>query len=79
MWEAAHKSSTSPIEAYSCDLHIMDPVGDGLQITCMTTDDWQQAKWADHVLGHVIVRMQDGTLDWCQHKLTNLSKLQQLL
>ena len=39
MQEAALKGPMSPIEAHSCDLHILDLVGDGLQLACMTTDD----------------------------------------
>ena len=56
------KGPASPLEAYSCDLHILDLVGDGLQVTFMTTDDWHQAQQADPVLDLVILRMQDGTL-----------------
>ena len=41
------KGPTSPIEAYSCDLHVMDPVEDGPQVTCMTAKDGQQAQSAD--------------------------------
>ena len=56
---------------YSCDLYILDSVGDRLQVTCMTIDDWCQAQWSDLVLGLMIARLQDGT--WGQHqlKLTN--------
>ena len=43
MQEAALEGPTSPIEAYSCNLHVLDPVGDSLQVTCMTMDDWHQA------------------------------------
>ena len=60
--EAAIKGPMSPIEAYSCDLCILDPVVDGLQVACMTTNDWCQTQWTDPVLGFVIVRLQDGTL-----------------
>ena len=38
---------TSPIEVHSCDLCILDLVGDSLQVTCMTTDDWCHAHRAD--------------------------------
>ena len=69
--EANLKGPLSPTEAYSCVLHILDPVGDGLQATCMTMDDWCQAQWADPVLGLVITRMQDGTLGKSPFKLTN--------
>ena len=62
----------SPIEACSCELHVLDPVGDGLQVACMTTDDWQQGQLPDPVLGQVIVR--DGTLSECPYKLTDPSE-----
>ena len=41
--EATCKGLASSIEVYSCSLHILNPVGDGLQVTCMTVDDWHQA------------------------------------
>ena len=72
MQEAALES---PIEAYSCNMHVHDLVGDGLQVTCMTTNNWHQAQWADPVLGLVIVRMQDGTLGLCPFKLTDQLEL----
>ena len=42
--EAALEGPTSPIEAYSCDLHIQDAVQDSQQVTCMTLEDWHQAQ-----------------------------------
>ena len=42
--KAALKGPTSPIEAYSCDLHILDSVQDSQQVTCMTMEDWHQAQ-----------------------------------
>ena len=77
--EATLKGTMSSIEAYSCDLHVLDPVGDGPQVTCMTIDDWCQAQRADPVLGLVIVRLQNRTLHQCQLKLTFLPELQQFL
>ena len=68
------RGPTSPIEAYGCDLHVLDP-----QVTCMTTDDWSQAQWADHILGLVILRMQDGTLGHCPLKHTDPPELWQFL
>ena len=38
--EAALEGPVSPIEAYSCDLHILDAVQDSKQVTCMTLEDW---------------------------------------
>ena len=60
--EAVLESPTSPIETYSCDLHILDPAGDSLQVACMTADKCHQTKRADPVLSFMIVRMQDGIL-----------------
>ena len=79
MQDATLKGPMSPIKAYTCDLHILDQVGDGLQGVCMTANDWQQAQWADPILCHMIVRMQDGTLGQCPYKLTNPTELWQLL
>ena len=42
--EAALEGPTSPKEAYSCDLHILDAVQDSQQVTCMTLEDWHQAQ-----------------------------------
>ena len=77
--EATLKDPVSPIEAYSCNLHILDPVGDGLQVTCMTKDNWHQVQWADPVLGLVIVRMQHGTVGQSPLKLTHPPELWQFL
>ena len=57
MQEATLKGHMSPTEVYSCDLHVLDPVGDGPQVTCMTTSEWCQALRVDLVLGLVIARM----------------------
>ena len=43
MQEAALKGLTSPIEAYSCNLHLLDSVQDSQQVACMTMEDWHQA------------------------------------
>ena len=37
--DTALKGLTSPIEAYSCDLHIWDSVQDSQQVTCITLED----------------------------------------
>ena len=60
--EAALKGPTSPIEAYSCDLHVLDAVQDSQQVTCMTLEDWHQAQQVDPTLHLVISRLWDGTL-----------------
>ena len=62
MQEAALKGPTSPIEAYSCDLHVLDSVQDSQQVTCRTIEDWCQAQQADPTLSLVIARPWDGTL-----------------
>ena len=41
--EAALKGPADPIEAYSCDLHILNPIQDSKQVACMTLEDWCQA------------------------------------
>ena len=73
--EATLKGSVSPIKAYSCNLHVLDSVGDSPQVICMTIDDWHQAQWPDLVLHLAIVRLQDGTLGQYQLKLTNPPEL----
>ena len=50
MQEAALEGPASPIEAYSCDLHILDAVQDSQQVTCMTLEDWHQAQQVDPIL-----------------------------
>ena len=62
MQEAALKGPTSPIESYSCNLHILDSVQDGQWVTCMTMEDWHHAQQMDTTLSPVITRMQVGTL-----------------
>ena len=72
--EATFKGPTSSIEAYSCNLHILDPVGDALQVSWMTTGKWCLAQWAGPVLSLMIARMQDGS--WasaCWKRLIHLS------
>ena len=73
------KGPASPIKVYSCDLCILDSVGDSMQVTCMTIGDWCQAQWSDLVLGLVIARLQDGTLGQPQLKPTDPPELQQFL
>ena len=71
MQETTHKGPRSPIEAYSCDLHILDSVKESPQVTCMTIDDWHKAQQSDPVMGLVIARLQDGALGQCQLKMTD--------
>ena len=77
--EAALKGPTSPIEAYNCDLHILDSVQDSQQVTCMTIEDWHQAQQVDPTLSLVITRLWDGTLGQWQSKQTDSPELNQFL
>ena len=49
------------IEAYSSNVHVLDTIKDSQQVTWLTIDDWDQAQWADPVLGLIIMRLQEGT------------------
>ena len=60
--EAAFKGPTSPIEAYSYDLHVLDTVQDSQQVTCMTVEDWCQAQQVDPTVPLVISRNPRGTM-----------------
>ena len=55
--EAALKGPVSLLEAYSCNLHVLDTVKDSQQVTCMTIEDWHQAQQVDPVLSLVITRL----------------------
>ena len=57
--EAALKGPTSPIEAYSCNLHILDSVQENQQVTCMTMEDCHWAQQVDATLSLVISRLSD--------------------
>ena len=75
--EAALDQPACPIEAYSYNLHVIGAIQDSQQVAQMTLDDWQQAQEADPVLGIIIKRLREGTLeqDWC--KKTDSPKLSQ--
>ena len=75
--EAALKGSTSPMEAYSCNLHVLDIIHDSQQVACMTIEDWHQAQQADPTLSLVIVRLWDGTLGQQQLKQNDPPELSQ--
>ena len=80
MQEAALKGPTSPIEAYSCDLHILDPVQDSQQVACMSIRRLAcQAQQTDPTLSLVIARLCDGTLGLQQSKQTDPPQLNQFL
>ena len=74
--EATLKGHVSPIEAYSCDLHVRDAIQDSKQVTCMTLEDWYQAKEADPVLSLVITRLRDRTPGKSQSQTTDPPKSQ---
>ena len=66
--EAALDQPACPIEAYSCNSNVIGTVQDSQQVVQMTLDDWQKAQEADPVLGIIIKRLREGTLDqdWCK-------------
>ena len=66
--EAALDQPACPIEAYSCDLHVIGTMQDSQQVAQMTLDDWQKAQEADPVLGIIIKGLREGMLDqdWCK-------------
>ena len=80
MWavqEASLKGFTGPMEAYSCNLHVLNE--DSQQVTCMTLEDWHQVQQTDLTLCVVISRLWDGTLGWQQLKLTDPPVFSQFL
>ena len=64
-----------PIEAYSYDLHVIGATQDSQLVAQMTLDDWQQAQEADPVLGVIIKRLPEGTLEQDWSKKTDSPKL----
>ena len=72
--EATLGGPASPIDAYSCNLHILDAIQDSQQVACMTLEDWHQAQEADRVLSLVITRLRDGMLGKGQSNRTDLPK-----
>ena len=72
--EAALKGLVSPIEACSCDLHVLDAMQESKQVTCMTLDDWHQVREMDPVLSLVITRLRDGMLGKRQSQTTDPPK-----
>ena len=73
--EAALEGPVSPIEAYSCNLHVLDAVQDSQQVACMTLEDWHQAQQVDPALSLVITRLQDGMLGKGQSKVRDPHKV----
>ena len=62
MQEATLESLLSPIEAYNCALHVLDPVENCWHVSCVTTEDWWQTQLATPILREVIVKIQNETL-----------------
>ena len=60
--EVVLESPSSLIEASSCNLHVLDPMENIEQVSCMTIEDWQWAQLVDPILRMVIAKLQDGTL-----------------
>ena len=75
--EAVLEKPVCPIEAYSYDLHVVGAIQNSQQVTQMTLDDWQQAQEADPVLGIIIKRLREGTLEQDQSKKTDSPELSQ--
>ena len=75
--EAALQGPASPIEAYSCSLHILDVLQDSKQIASMTLEDWHQAQEADPIMSLVITRLREGMLGKSQPKATDAPKVSQ--
>ena len=69
--EATLEGLVSPIETYSCDLHILDGIQDSNQVACMTLENWHQAQEVDPVLSLVITRWRDRMLQKGQSKITD--------
>ena len=61
--EAVIEKLACPIEAYSYDLHVVGAIQDSQQVAQMTLDDWHQVQEADPVLGIIIKRLREGTLE----------------
>ena len=55
MQEAAIEGPTSPIGAYSCNLHILDSVQDSQQVACISIEDWNQAQQGDPTINLIVV------------------------
>ena len=75
--EAALDQPACPIEAYSYDLHVVGAVQDSQQVAQMTLDDWHQVQEEDPVLGIIIKRLKEGTLEQDWSKKTDSPKLSQ--
>ena len=75
--EATLEKPVSPIEAYSYDLHVVGAIQDIQQVGQMTLDDWHQAQEVDPVLGIIMKRLREGTLEQDWFKKTDSPELSQ--
>ena len=75
--EAALDKPACPIEAYSYDLHDIGAIQDSQQVAQMTLDDWHQVQEVDPVLGIIVKRLREGTLEQNWSKKTDSPKLSQ--
>ena len=74
--EAAIEKPACPMEAYSYDLHVMGAIQDSEQLAQMTLKDWQQAQEVDPVLGIIIRRLREGTLEQDWSRRTDSPKIE---
>ena len=75
--EASLEKPVCAIEAYSYDLHVVGAIQDSKQVAQMTLDAWQQVQEVDPVLGIIIMRLREGTLEQDWSKKTDSPKLGQ--
>ena len=75
--EAALDQPACPIKAYSYDLHVVGAIQDSQQVSQMTLDDWCHAQEVDPVLGIIVKRLREGTLEQDWSKKTDSPKLSQ--
>ena len=75
--EAALDQPASPIEAYSCNLHVSGTIQDSQQVAQMTLEDWWRAQEVDPVLSIIIKRLKEGMLDQDWYKKIDSPKLSQ--
>ena len=75
--EAALEKPACPIKAYSYDLHVIGAIQDSQQVAQMTLDDWHLTQEADPVLGIIMKRLREETLEQDWSKKTDSPELSQ--
>ena len=75
--KAAFYQPACPIGAYSYDLHVIGAIQDSQQVAQMTLDDWCQVQEVDPVLGIIVERLREGTLEQDWSKKTDSPELSQ--